>query len=212
MRAIITTVFRVMLTLLAAAISAYAGAYLVFHERMFPPPLRQSFLDRPWGIYPHALFGAVALILGSIQFFRRILVRWPGVHRVIGTIYVVAALLTGLAGLYMSRFAFGGVGTRMGFATLAVVLLVTTSLAYAKIRKGNIVEHREWMLRSYALIFAAVTLRIELPLLQSALHAFPPAYAVVAWLCWVPNLLTAEVLILSTRKSQRSLLQALRAA
>jgi hypothetical protein len=48
------------------------------------------------------------------------------------------------------------------------------------------------MLRSYALIFAAVTLRIELPLLIMALGEFTPAYQVVAWLSWVPNLLWAE--------------------
>jgi len=48
------------------------------------------------------------------------------------------------------------------------------------------------MVRSYALIFAAVTLRIELPLLTAAFHDFTPAYLVVAWLSWVPNLLVVE--------------------
>ena len=48
------------------------------------------------------------------------------------------------------------------------------------------------MLRSYALVFAAVTLRIELPLLTMAFGDFTPAYQVVAWLCWVPNALWAE--------------------
>ncbi len=48
-----------------------------------------------------------------------------------------------------------------------------------------------WMLRSYALIFAGVMLRLELPLLTLAFGAFPPAYRAVAWLCWVPNLLIA---------------------
>jgi hypothetical protein len=47
------------------------------------------------------------------------------------------------------------------------------------------------MLVSYSLIFAAVTLRIELPLLIIAFGDFTPAYRVVAWLSWVPNLLWA---------------------
>jgi hypothetical protein len=104
----------------------------------------------------------------------------------------------------MSRFAFGGVGTRLGFAGLAVALLVTTSFAYIRIRKGRIIEHREWMLRSYALIFAAVTLRIELPLLRVLLHEFSSAYAIVAWLCWLPNLLSAQAWILMTRDGERA--------
>jgi hypothetical protein len=48
------------------------------------------------------------------------------------------------------------------------------------------------MLRSYALVFAAVTLRIELPLLVMAFGEFTPAYQAVAWVSWVPNLLWAE--------------------
>jgi hypothetical protein len=39
-------------------------------------------------------------------------------------------------------------------------VLVSVFVGYQKIRGGDIVAHREWMLRSYALIFAAVTLRL----------------------------------------------------
>jgi hypothetical protein len=56
----------------------------------------------------------------------------------------------------------------------------------------DIAAHRVWVLRSYALIFAAVTLRLELPLLAVAFGDFLPAYRTVAWLCWVPNLLWTE--------------------
>ena len=52
------------------------------------------------------------------------------------------------------------------------------------------------MLRSYSLIFGAVMLRIWLPLLIIA-HGgeFIPAYRIVAWLAWVPNILLVEWLI-----------------
>jgi hypothetical protein len=49
------------------------------------------------------------------------------------------------------------------------------------------------MLRRYALIFGAVTLRIWLPLLIAAYGGqFIPAYRWVAWLSWVPNVLFVE--------------------
>jgi len=52
------------------------------------------------------------------------------------------------------------------------------------------------MLRSYALIFAAVTLRIWLPLLIIAYQGdFLPAYRWVAWVSWVPNALFVEWII-----------------
>jgi uncharacterized membrane protein len=202
----------VLVAVMTIAIAAYAFAFLVFHERMFSPLLKQSFLARPWGIYPHVLFGGVALLLGLVQFRRGILARWPRVHRVLGSVYVVAALTTGAAGLYMSRFAFGGWITRIGFGALAVALQTTTAFAYLRIRQRNIPAHREWMLRSYALIFAAVTLRIELPLLQGMLNGFAPAYTVVAWLSWVPNILGAELYVRLTRKAQAPLVRKLQTA
>jgi len=189
------TAARGLATVLAAAIALYAISYLVFREKVFPPSLAASFRARPWGIYPHALFGSIALALGSVQFWRNLPYSHPAFHRALGKVYVVAAIITGSAGLYMSFFAYGGVVTWLGFAFLAVCVLTTTAIAYQKIRRRNVDSHRRWMLRSYALIFAAVTLRIELPILISVFRAFDPAYAIVAWLCWVPNLALAEVYI-----------------
>lgn len=92
----------------------------------------------------------------------------------------------------MSAYSFGGMATHVGFGVLAVLLLWTTMQAYRSARSRAIAAHRRWMLRSYALIFAAVTLRIELPLLIMAFGDFTPAYQVVSCLSWVPNLVWAE--------------------
>lgn len=178
--------------LFAVPIVGYALAYVILGERVYPPNLAASFLARPWGIYPHALFGALALGLGALQFNRWLIIRHRPVHRAVGTVYVIAATVVGLAGLYMSVYSFGGLVTHIGFAALAVLLLWTTARAYLAARERSIVAHRRWMLTSYALIFAAVTLRIELPLLVMAFGDFTPAYRVVSWSCWVPNLLWAQ--------------------
>ena len=47
------------------------------------------------------------------------------------------------------------------------------------------------MIHNFALTFAAVTLRIYVPAAIVAGVAFATAYPVIAWLCWVPNLLIA---------------------
>jgi uncharacterized membrane protein len=189
------TAARVIMTFFAAAIALYAISYLVFREKVFPPNLAASFRARPWGIYPHALFGGIALAFGSVQFWRNLPFSHPSLHRALGKVYVVAAILTGTAGLYMSFFAYGGVVTQLGFGFLALSVLTATAIAYQRIRLRDIAAHRRWMLRSYALIFAAVTLRIELPILITVFRGFDHAYAVVAWLSWVPNLAIAEVYI-----------------
>src|ERR1700740_1260422 len=198
------TAARAVMSFLALAIALYALSYLYREERAFPPDLAASFRARPWGIYSHALFGAIALALGSVQFWRGLPYSHPAFHRTLGTVYVVAALGTGAAGLYMSFFAFGGGVTQLGFGLLALSVLSTTAIAYRRIRRRDIARHREWMLRSYALIFAAVTLRIELPILIGMFHGFAPAYAVVAWLCWLPNLVLAEIYVTATRSTAGS--------
>jgi uncharacterized membrane protein len=176
---------------LATVIALYGMAYVVIGAPMYPPGLRDSFLTRPWGINPHAFFGTFALLLGALQLHPRSRDRRP-LHRRLGTAYVISCMAVGVAGLYMAPYAFGGWVSRSGFATLAVLLLATTARAYVLARRRRITEHRRWMLRSYALIFAAVTLRVELPLLTAAFDDFTPAYLTVAWLSWVPNLLAVE--------------------
>jgi len=62
-------------------------------------------------------------------------------------------------------------------------------------RAREIPAHRRWMIRNYSLTFAAVTLRLYLPLAFLLGIPFELSYPLVAWLCWVPNLVAAEYLV-----------------
>lgn len=74
--------------------------------------------------------------------------------------------------------------------------LFTTIMAYTTIRKKKNKEHQKWMIRSYALCFAAVTLRLWMPILPAVFNLdFNEAYPIISWLCWVPNIIFAEFLI-----------------
>lgn len=146
--------------------------------------------------YQHILFGGLALLVGWPQFSEKIRKKTPSTHRFLGKIYVFAVFLSGIASLYIACYATGGLVSALGFGTLGVVWLWTTSMAYLTVRKGNIQSHQNWMIRSYALCFAAVTLRIWLPLMAIVLQMdFLTAYQLVAWLCWVPNWAIAEILV-----------------
>jgi len=193
------------MAVLSFLIVLYALSFWARGDRAFPPDLFASFTARPWGIYSHVLFGAVALAIGPFQFRRGILARRRALHRNLGKAYVTCATMTGFVGLYMSLYSFGGMNTHLGFGVLGALTMAVTAMAYVRIRAFDVVRHREWMIRSFALIFAAVTLRIELPLLI-VLHkgAFPPSYAIVSWLAWVPNILWAEWYIRRSRRSPAS--------
>lgn len=143
--------------------------------------------------YIHIYLGGLSLLIGWSLFSKRYRQRSISTHRFLDKIYIISVILGGLSGLYIAFFASGGLIAQAGFTALALVWLFTTIKAYIAIRIQNIESHRDWMIRSYAITFAAVTLRIWLPLFQFVLGMdFLSAYIVVAWLCWVPNLLWAE--------------------
>ena len=178
---------------LALGVAGYSLRYIILGDRAFIPELAESFSVRRVPLLIHTTFGPVALILGVVNLLpamRR--GRWA-LHRNLGKVYLIAGAALGIAGGYLALFAAGGLLARLGFFSLAILTLTTLSRGYLAIRKGDVVRHREWMLRSYALIFAAVTLRIWLPLLIIAYQGeFLPAYRWVAWLAWVPNIIWAE--------------------
>jgi uncharacterized membrane protein len=141
----------------------------------------------------HIFLGGIALAIGWSQFIEKFRNKYLSFHRALGKVYIISILISGTAGFYIALHAEGGLIAKLGFIGLAIAWLVTTTKAYLVIRKGQINEHRNWMIRSYAVTFAAVTLRIWLPLFQHGFGMdFISAYVIIAWLCWVPNVLWAE--------------------
>ena len=186
------------LILLAIPIGLYAFGFQFaglgdpnFHARFSATPLMAVF---------HVLGGGSALLLGGAQFSTRLRTRAPQLHRWSGRVYLTLVLIGGIGGAVLATRAAGGFVARTGFMLLAILWLTSGALAYRAIRKGDVAEHRRWMTRNFAMTFAAVTLRIWLPLFVGGLGlAWLEAYSTVAWLAWVPNLIFAEWWILRRR-------------
>lgn len=154
--------------------------------------------------YIHITFGGIALLTGWTQFSKRLRDRYLNTHRTVGKIYVVSVILSSLAGLFIAFFATGGIISVLGFGTLALAWFFTIIKAYTSILKRDIKQHENWMIRNYALTFAAVTLRLYLPFSQAILHVdFITAYRIISWLAWVPNLIIAEMIVTKYRKRQQ---------
>jgi uncharacterized membrane protein len=157
------------------------------------PDMKVSFTAHQAAVRLHIFTALLALALGPLQFLARLRSRWPKAHRMMGRAYLgIGVLLGGLSGLYVAQFAFGGVVSRAGFSMLALAWLYTGYRGYTAIRGGDVAEHRAWLVRNFALTFAAVTLRLLLPTSMASGIRFEEAYPVIAWLCWVPNLIAAE--------------------
>lgn len=198
------TVLRILIAFLSIGVGSYALSYLDFNIQGILNSKQIALLQNHAyraAFYTHVVLGATALAFGPFQFFPKWRNRNLSLHRIIGKVYVVACLIGGLAGLIIAMFATGGIVAKLGFSGLAIAWLYTTSLAYLRIRQRDVDAHYRWMVRSFALTFAAVTLRLYLPLSMSVLHLdFVSAYRVISWACWVPNLLFTEFIILRSFK------------
>lgn len=178
----------VLVLVTSLAIAGYSVAQAVVGEPMYPDPLRESFVARPWGIVSHSLFGPLALAIGPFQFLEASFARRPALHRKLGWLYMLGAFGTGVSGLAMAWFAYSGAFAGVGFGAMALALVVTTAVGLAAIKARDVARHRRWMLASFSLIYAAVTFRLWLPVLVVALGDFDAAYPWVAWVSWLPNL------------------------
>jgi uncharacterized membrane protein len=202
-----------MMMLLASLIALMSLRYFfISPEAAGGPLVGKKFAEHIVPLLLHVGGGTLALFLGAWGFWGRFRNKYLNLHRWLGRIYLLAVLVGGTSGVYMAVNAFGGLTTRFGFSLLAMLWLATGGMAYWRIRQGNIQAHREWMTRSYALTFSAVTLRLWMILFLSLGYQFPEAYMTVAWLCWIPNLLFAELIVGKGRaktKEQKSNLNAI---
>jgi uncharacterized membrane protein len=198
------TLSWLLMLLLSLGIAGYAAALLA------PSPMRSTFVDallaeRPLSTLAHFGGSALALAIGSFQLHPGLRRRFTSLHRWMGRLYVLGVAMGGSAGLYMAWHANGGVAGKLGFALLAIGWLGFTACGYLCIRAGQTQAHRRWMIRSFALTFAAVTLRLYIPASQMAGIPFDTAYPVIAWLSWVPNLLFAELFARNLKANARAL-------
>ncbi len=194
----------VVLVILSLTIAAYAFVSygLLPFDAVVDPLLSVTFKAHTFALYSHVFAAAIALSLGAFQFSSRLRAKRLELHRWMGRVYLsVGVLIGGISGLFMALHAFGGVTAQLGFACLAVAWLYTGARAYAAIRTGDIVSHRRWMIRNFSLTFAAVTLRLYIPVSVAAGAAFEDAYPIIAWVAWVPNLIVAEWLFNRRRGS-----------
>lgn len=202
-------IFKILIAITAILVGLYPFIYF-FIDRKFG--LLQSKTDGLlnnifWniGFYVHIILGGVALLIGWTQFGAKRRNKNLKLHRRIGKVYVVTALLSALTSIYIALYSTGGIIAALGFMCLGIIWFYTTLTAYLAIKNGNTLKHQKMMIFSYAACFSAVTLRIYLPLLTMWFHDFTKAYLIVAWLSWLPNIVVAYFLVRQLHNKNRPL-------
>ncbi len=181
--------------MLSIGVSFYAFNYIL--QPINPYDDFQAKMFKAGWIPPtHFFAGGLALFLTPIQLSKKLRNHSVKLHRTIGMLYVLSVVIGGLTGVQMAVNASGGLMAQWGFFNLAIIWLVSTSLAFYFAIKGNITKHRLWIYRSVAITASAISLRIFLGV-GIALFKLPffTVYVPSAWLCWIINLMICEWLL-----------------
>lgn len=147
--------------------------------------------------YIHVFTSIFCLIAGFTQFSKHLQTGYPAVHRFIGKVYVFNILVINFpSALIMAYYANGGFPTKTAFMILDCLWFWFTLKAFLDIKNKNFRSHENYMIRSYALTFSAITLRSWKMILSAATSIDPESlYMINAWLGFIPNLLVAEYYI-----------------
>lgn len=164
----------------------------------------------------HAVTAGLALLIGPFQFFGSIRRRFPKAHRVIGRTYLLLGLVGTLTGLVVAVLTTAGPIALVTFLAIDATWLYASGKAFRAVLARDFAMHERWMLRGFAVMFAAVTLRVylglfigaQMPMLEpvyggdfEALFAVAYTAAIVA--SYVFNVLFIEIYL--RRKANRGI-------
>lgn len=161
---------------------------------------KQAYIHNPiWkaAFYIHVFSAVLALLAGFTQFSDDFFKKHRKLHRYFGHTYVWNILVINVpAGMILAVYANGLLPGRIAFVLLDSLWFIFTYKAVMSAYRKDFVAHRNYMIRSYALTFSAITLRTWKSILSNSFDIDPiELYMIDAWMGFIPNLLVAEWLI-----------------
>ena len=190
-RALVITVLGVVAFAALWFIVRSALPYLKLSEAHYGP----YFWPRRWGLVLHVAGGITALTVGIVQLWLGLTSRTGRLHRVLGKVYVGVIAVGSIAGFYLALTITYNMPYAAGLFFLCVAWVLTTAMAVFAIYRRALFQHREWMMRSYAVTFAFVTFRFGVDALIAQGLQPGDAQAIMAWACWALPLLLLEPLL-----------------
>ncbi len=157
-----------------------------------------------WSMGLHFAGGGTILILGCIQLIESIRLDYPALHRWLGRIYVLSALVTAIGGLVFifTKGTIGGWVMDIGFTGYGVLTFVCAIATIRFARSGDFKRHRAWAIRLFALAIGSWLYRMDygfwLLFTDGLWHTdtFTGAFDYfMDFFFYLPNLLVAEVFI-----------------
>lgn len=149
----------------------------------------------------HIIPGALFLVLALLQFVPSIRAQHLEVHRWLGRILVVTGLVIGISALVMSfTMNIGGPNETAATTLFGILFLFCLGKAYRHIRRKEVAQHREWMIRAFAIGLGVATTRPIVGMFFAFRKLTPHEFFGIAfWLGFTITFFAAEVWIDYTR-------------
>jgi uncharacterized membrane protein len=184
---------KLLVTAIALVIGIASLRYLSGSASVAPADLQLSFLKNGRTFIAHTTFSSLALITGGFQFFGSIRRKSPRLHRVLGRSYVLFCIAGALTAILIAPDVKSGGIAATGFTLLAVAWAVSTTIAWREAVLRRFSSHRIWMLRSYALTAAAISLRLQIAIFGVLGFQYSEVSNFLSFSCWIPNIVVLEL-------------------
>lgn len=185
----------------------FAGKFIIKDALPYYGFTKEAFgryWDFKWGLIGHISGGLIALVLGPFQFWKAFRNKYLTIHRWMGKTYLIAILIGTLSSTYLAWTSAYRVNFSWAFGLqgLAFAWIATATMAYISVIRGRILQHKEWMIRSYVVTFAFVTFRWlnELSMVKNLMPEFEERGPTVIWFCWTVPLLLTEIVLSWNKK------------
>lgn len=169
-----------------------ATPFFILTEESYSP----YFWPRVNWVLPHVICGVVALLIGPFQFSNTLRMKYLGIHRKSGFVYLTAVLIGSIAGGVLSLTSQVNLTYKAGLFSLAIAWLLTSGMALFFILKRKTSQHKEWMIRSYTVTFGFVIFRLGKDILDFyQISENVDRLSLMSWASWVIPLLLIEPII-----------------
>lgn len=181
------------------SVLAVMSLYVLYHNERFlidsSHPVWQHYEPFKWWLLPHAVFGAIVLLVAPFQFSNRIRQRWTRAHRVLGRLYVIGVVVLAPLGAYIQYYQERA-GAPRSFTVLAIVdaLMLMTATAFAGLfaYKRKIALHRQWATRSFAIAFVFIAGRFVMGVTGWEALGVEIVQAII-WSCLALSVVVADI-------------------
>ncbi|MEP0521938.1 MAG: DUF2306 domain-containing protein [Hyphomicrobiales bacterium] len=163
--------------------------------------------DRPGWFIIHVFTGTTALLVGTLQMYKKLRSSYRGLHRWLGRLYVALVFAsTGTSLALDPRLSIYGTDILRPLA--AALWFGCTVLGVIAIRKRDVDGHRRWMTRSYILAYMGITFLILSGFCKVVGMPIEIRYPLVIWGSLLINVTIAELVVRRSNNQLRNAISA----